>query len=67
MIICAGLLVLFFFLMRKNCVKEERISQVPFALSDDDVTPIHKDIPFILTVAVGVVATLFSFVWGMTR
>ena len=66
-IICAGLLVLFFFLMRKNCVKEERISQVPFALSDDDVTRVHKDIPFILTVAVGVVATLFSFVWGMMR
>lgn len=66
-IVCAGLLLLFFVLMRKNCVKEERISSVPFEKSDASVTPIRKDIPFILTVAVGVVATLFSFVWGMTR
>lgn len=66
-LVCAGLLVLFFFLMRRNCVKEERISQVAFEKTDSDVKPVLKDIPFLLTVAVGIVATLFSFVWGMTR
>lgn len=66
-LVCAGLLVLFFFLMRKNCVKEERISAVPFEMAEEGVKPLYKDIPFILTVVMGVIATLFSFVWGMTR
>ncbi len=32
-----------------------------------EVPPLYKDIPFLVTVALGVAATLFSFVWGMIR
>lgn len=63
---CACLLVLFFFVMRKDAVKNGRISDVPFE-SVRDVLPLWKDVPFMLTVAVGIAATIFSFVWGMTR
>lgn len=65
-VVCACLLVLFFFIMRKDAQKKERISSVPFE-SASDALPLHKDLPFMLTVAVGIAATIFSFVWGMAR
>lgn len=65
-VVCACLLALFFFVMRKDAVKHERISDVPFE-NATDVLPLYKDIPFMLTVAVGICATAFSFAWGMMR
>ena len=64
-VLCACLLVLFFFLMRKDAVKKERISDTPF--DSGNLAKGYVDVPFLLTVAVGVCATIFSFVWGMTR
>lgn len=65
-VVCACLLVLFFFIMRKDAQKKERILSVPFE-SASDALPLPKDLPFMLTVAVGIAATIFSFVWGMAR
>lgn len=65
--VCAGVLVLCMYAMRKQAVKREWISAVPFENPSEDVKPLYKDIPFILTVLVGICATAFSFVWGMTR
>lgn len=65
-VLCACLLAFFFFLLRKDAVKQNRISQTPFE-SATDAIPLCKDLPFMLTTAVGVCATIFSFVWGMTR
>lgn len=69
-VVCAGLIVLMFYGMRKDAVKEGKIKAVPFYTPADDgvnVRPLKTDIPFVATVAVGVAATLFSFVWGMMR
>ena len=64
-VLCACLLVLFFFLMRKDAVKKERISDTPF--DSGNLAKGYVDVPFLLTLAVGVCATIFSFVWGMAR
>ncbi len=66
-VLCAGILLLMFVLMRKIAVKSQTISSVPFERVTLDVKPLSKDIFFIITVLVGVIATAFSFVWGMTR
>lgn len=77
-IVCAGLIVLIFIAMRKSAVKNGIIPDVPFYSPSSDladknpalaasITPLKKDIPFLSTVIVGVVATIFSFVWGMLR
>lgn len=66
-VVCAGLLVFFFYLLRKQAVKAERMESTPFAKTAEGVKPLYKDVPFMLTVAVGICATAFSFVWGMTR
>ncbi len=65
-VVCACLLVLFFIVMRKDAIKRERISDVPFE-SAQGVLPLYKDIPFLLTVAVGACATAFSLAWGLMR
>ncbi len=62
-----GLILLIFYFMRKDAVKKEIISPIPFDKAQEGAIPIHKDIPFILTVLVGVVATIFSLVWGLVR
>lgn len=66
-VICAGIAVLMFARMRKDAIADGRISELPFDKTEADVLPLRKDIPFILTVAVGVAATVFSFVWGVLR
>lgn len=69
-VVCAGLMVLMFYAMRKEAVKTGQISKVPFYTPADSgvcVKPLRADLPFIATVVVGALATLFSFVWGMLR
>ncbi len=75
-LVCAGLAVLVLFFMRKDAVKSGVIKDVPFYSPSEDVPaegvgalvkPLKEDIPFIVTVIVGVFATLFSFIWGMMR
>lgn len=66
-IACAALLVVCMYALRKQAVKKEIISPTPFERAVDGTLPLYKDIPFILTVIVGVCATTFSFVWGMAR
>lgn len=63
--ICAALIVLILIAMRKRAVRRGNMSEELDSGEDD--TPLYKDVPFIATVCVGVAATLFSFVWGMTR
>ena len=64
-VVCACLLAFFFFLMRKDALRNKRINDDP--IDKNVVLPLYKDVPFLLTVAVGVIATTFSFVWGMMR
>lgn len=64
---CAIALVVCLYFMRKNAVKSEVISSVAFDKPDVCVKPLSKDIFFILTVVMGIIATAFSFAWGMTR
>lgn len=66
-LLCAVLLVLCYWGMRKLSVKSGLVSDTPFEKPNEDVTPLYKDVPFILTVLVGICATTFSFVWGMMR
>lgn len=65
-VLCAGLLVLFFYLLRKRAEKAYRVG-APFDNPAKDVLPLYKDIPLWVTIVVGVAATLFSLVWGLTR
>ena len=63
--LCVVILVLLFIRMRKDAVKNGIIGEQPFENTCDK--PIYKDIPFILTVVLGVGATAFSLVWGLMR
>ncbi len=63
---CAVLLILFMSILRKRANKEFNLG-APFEPLATDVRPLYKDFMFLLTVAVGVIATAFSFVWGVTR
>ncbi|MCM1305911.1 MAG: CPBP family intramembrane metalloprotease [Bacteroides sp.] len=65
-IVCAALMALIYYAMRKNAVKDGIIDPRPFA-PVEGVKPVYKDIPFILTVVIGVGATTFSLVWGLLR
>lgn len=69
MLVCAvasvGLLFFFFDKMRTDAVKCGRVPEKFFEKPWRGAIPLYKDVPFILTVAVGVVATIFSFVWGV--
>ena len=62
---CAIIAVLTLIFMRKEAVKCGRVSDVPFAKTQ--ALPLYKDLMFWLTVVVGVVATVFSLVWGILR
>lgn len=66
-IICAAVMVFMFLRMRKTAVKAGSIEGAPFAPVTAEVKPLYKDIPFILTVVLGVGATLFSLIWGIMR
>ena len=65
-VLAAGIAVLMIILIRKNAVKAGRIKRKAFE-EPEDKYPRHKDPMFIITVIVGVAATIFSFVWGMLR
>ncbi len=65
-VLCACLLAIFFFVMRRDAVKRGRMFINEFECGGKTL-PLVKDLPFMLTVAVGICATTFSFVWGMTR
>lgn len=62
-----GLLLLLFVFMRKDAVKKGIIDQTPFGGASADALPLRKDAILIVTVLVGVAATLFSLVWGIMR
>ena len=64
-LVCAGLTVLMFWRMRKEAVIKARIDDRPF--KNTRTYPLVKDLLFWLTIAVGVAATTFSFVWGVIR
>lgn len=66
-VLCAVLLLICFVAMRKNAVKSDIVTGTAFERVSLDVKPLSRDIFFIITVIVGIVATVFSFVWGMTR
>ena len=64
-LISAVIVVLIFYAMRKEAVKQGRIDDAPFKKTD--ALPIKYDLVFMLTVIVGVAATVFSLVWGIMR
>ena len=65
-IVCAGLLVLMFYTMRKDAVKNGIINAKPFEPAVG-INSLSRDIPFILTVLLGIGATVFSLAWGLMR
>lgn len=65
-LIAGGIAVLMLILIRKNAVKAGRIPKRAFE-EPEDKYPRHKDPMFIITVVVGVAATIFSLVWGIMR
>lgn len=64
--VCIAVAAIMFILMRREAVKKEIISGALFE-TPEDTLPLYKDIPFILTVVIGVGATLFSLIWGVMR
>lgn len=52
--------------MRKDAVKAGAVNPESFYVPDD-VLPLYKDVPFMVTVALGVAVTTFSLVWGIMR
>ncbi len=65
-VVCVALMCATFARMRKSAVKDGIINGEPFAKNPLSA-PLKKDVPFIATVATGIVATLFSFAWGLMR
>ena len=63
---CAAALVFIFVRMRKDAERAGAISGAPFE-KVQGVLPLRKDAPFIATVAVGIVAAIFSLAWGLMR
>lgn len=63
----AIVMVFMFIRMRKDAVKNGVISGVRFEKPTLTKTSPLENLPLILTILVGVFATIFSFVWGMTR
>ncbi len=64
--VCLAVMTLLFIRMRKDAAKRGLVPAEPFA-KVEGAKPLYKDIPFILTVVIGVGATLFSLVWGIMR
>ena len=66
-VISSGAMFFSFWKLRKDSVKKGIIGDKPFAPATEMALPLHKDIYFIITVVLGTVATIFSFVWGVMR
>jgi hypothetical protein len=66
-VISSGAMFFSFWKLRKDAVKKGIIGDKPFAPATEMALPLHKDIYFIITVVLGTVATIFSFVWGVMR
>lgn len=66
-ILLAGVMVIMFLRMRKDAIKDGRISGVKFERPVIEKHSALENLPLIMTILVGIFATLFSFVWGMTR
>ena len=66
-IIASASMFFSFWKLRKDGVKKGIIKEKAFAPATELALPLHKDIYFIVTVILGVVATVFSFVWGIIR
>lgn len=64
-LLAAVLAVAIFWILRNEAVKKGRIDSKPF--KDTKTYPLVQDLLFWLIVAVGVVATTFSLVWGILR
>ena len=62
----AALVALIMIALRKQALKDGNISGPAFSTPKDE-RPLYKDAPFIATVAIGVGATVFSLIWGLTR
>ena len=67
-VLFAGLAVLLILGLRRVAVKSGRIPPQPFYTPPEGVVkPLRYDVGMLCTIAVGVVATIFSFAWGMAR
>lgn len=66
-VICAAILIFMFMRMRRDAVKGGLVDERPFAPSLADTKPLYADIPFIITVVLGIGATAFSLAWGLMR
>lgn len=65
--VAIAITALMFVRMRKDAVKCGIVDEIPCGKIDGDVKPLYKDVPFIITVLTGIVATAFSLVWGIMR
>ncbi len=66
-LVLAVVMIFTFYRMRKDAVKDGIISGIKFEKPVLKKQSALENLPLIMTIIVGVVATLFSFVWGMTR
>ncbi len=67
-LVAITLIIIMFIRMRKDAVRDGIVDEVPFVRVGQDIAkPLWKDIPFIITVLTGIVATVFSLVWGLMR
>ena len=66
-IVCAVLMILIYYAMRKDAIKNEIIPNTRPFEPVAGVKPLYKDIPFILIVVIGVWAAVFSLTWGLMR
>ncbi|MBR4801111.1 MAG: CPBP family intramembrane metalloprotease [Clostridia bacterium] len=64
-LVAIALAVIMLVFMRRAAVKKGRIDSKPF--KNTMAYPVLAELMFWLTIAVGVAATAFSFVWGMIR
>jgi len=65
-IVCIVLMCALFYSLREIAVKKQIIIDTPFYINFDE-KPLYKDAMFLLTVLVGIIATVFSLVWGIMR
>ena len=66
-ILSSGAMFFSFWKLRRDAVKKGVIQDKLFAPATEMALPLHKDVYFIITVILGVVATIFSLVWGILR